>query len=111
MSTQSEPKIELRVEKDSEYSFRVLLARDPADGGFTVAVPELPGVVSQGDTESEALNNIRDAFILAAQHYLESAGKIPWQKPDEEEEAGLRKAWAEEGIFDITSKWIQVDVG
>ena len=45
---------------------RVVL--EPSDeGGYTVFVPSLPGCVSEGDTEEEALVNIREAIEL----YLE----------------------------------------
>ncbi|MEW6775135.1 MAG: type II toxin-antitoxin system HicB family antitoxin [Bdellovibrionota bacterium] len=41
---------------------------EPSDeGGFTVYVPSLPGCISEGDTEKEALSNIREAIKL----YLE----------------------------------------
>ena len=41
---------------------------EPSDeGGFTVYVPALPGCVSEGETEEEALQNIREAIKL----YLE----------------------------------------
>jgi predicted RNase H-like HicB family nuclease len=43
----------------------VLEASD--EGGFTVYVPALPGCISEGDTEKEALTNIREAIEL----YLE----------------------------------------
>lgn len=33
------------------------------DGGHTVYVPALRGCVSQGETEEEALGNIRDAIL------------------------------------------------
>jgi predicted RNase H-like HicB family nuclease len=33
------------------------------DGGFTVYVPSLRGCVSEGETEDEALENIRDAIL------------------------------------------------
>jgi predicted RNase H-like HicB family nuclease len=37
------------------------------DGDFTVYVPSLPGCISEGETEEEALRNIREAIEL----YLE----------------------------------------
>ena len=41
---------------------------EPSDeGGFIVYVPSLPGCVSEGESESEALENIREAVEL----YLE----------------------------------------
>ena len=32
------------------------------EGGYTVIAPSLPGCVSEGDTEAEALDNIQDAI-------------------------------------------------
>lgn len=41
---------------------------EPSDeGGYTAYVPSLPGCISEGDTEDEALANIREAIQL----YLE----------------------------------------
>jgi predicted RNase H-like HicB family nuclease len=37
------------------------------EGGFTVYVPSLPGCISEGGTEEEALKNIQEAIEL----YLE----------------------------------------
>jgi len=34
------------------------------EGGFTVYVPALRGCVSEGETEAEALENIREAIVL-----------------------------------------------
>ncbi len=39
--------------------FRVILRPDPEDGGFNVSCPALPGCHSQGDTEEEAIGNIK----------------------------------------------------
>ena len=44
----------------------VLEASD--EGGYTVYVPSLPGCISEGDTEEEAIANIKEAIEL----YLES---------------------------------------
>lgn len=38
------------------------------EGGYTVFVPSLPGCISEGDTEEEALANIKEAIEL----YLEA---------------------------------------
>jgi predicted RNase H-like HicB family nuclease len=40
--------------------YRVVL--EPSDEGFAVSVPGLPGCLSQGETEPEALENIADAI-------------------------------------------------
>lgn len=45
---------------------KVILEPSP-DGGYTVYVPSLPGCISEGETEKEALANIREAIQL----YLE----------------------------------------
>ena len=40
--------------------YKVVLQQ--SDEGFSVSVPGLPGCWSQGQTEAEALDNIRDAI-------------------------------------------------
>ena len=53
-----------------EYSFTVLF--EPAqEGGYTVTVPALPGVVTEGDTLEEARAMAKDAIRC----YLESLHK------------------------------------
>lgn len=47
--------------------WRVILDPDPETGDWAVWCPELPGCVSAGETEAEALENIREAIAL----YLE----------------------------------------
>lgn len=47
--------------------FRVLIEQDE-DGVFIAEVPSLPGCLTQGDTRSEVLENIREAISL----YIES---------------------------------------
>ena len=42
--------------------FKVIMRPDLEDGGFNVICPVLPGCHSQGDTEVEAIANIREAI-------------------------------------------------
>ncbi len=43
--------------------YEVLLIPQP-EGGFTVSVPDLPGVVTEGETREEALAMAQDAIEL-----------------------------------------------
>ena len=44
---------------------KLKIVLEPSDeGGFTVYVPSLPGCISEGDTEEEALKNIKEAIEL-----------------------------------------------
>ena len=46
--------------------WRVILEPDPETGDWAVWCPELPGCVSAGETEAEALENIREAIGFAS---------------------------------------------
>ena len=60
--------------------YTVLLTQDPEDGGYTVTVPALPGCVTEGDTQEEALENAKDAIRL----YLEDVEASGEPVPEEE---------------------------
>ena len=47
--------------------WRVILEPDPEIGDWAVWCPELPGCTSAGETEQEALKNIREAIELYLQ--------------------------------------------
>ena len=55
----------------TEFRYTVSLLR--TDEGFSVWVPGRPGCASQGQSEAEALDNIRDAIGK----YLSAADEIP----------------------------------
>ena len=44
--------------------FKVYLEYDPEYEGFIADIPTLPGCMSQGKTEKEALENIKEAAVL-----------------------------------------------
>ncbi len=57
-------------------TFKVILEWDPEGPGYVAYVPDLPGCFSQGETISEALENIREAIIGHLQA-LEEQRRMP----------------------------------
>jgi len=47
------------------------------DGGYVVSVPALPGCVSQGDTRTDALKNVREAIALYVEDCREAGDPVP----------------------------------
>lgn len=67
--------------KDLEYylhlPYRIELYEDEVEGGYTVAIPELSGCLSCGETVEEAMANIRDAKRAWLEAALEDGIDIP----------------------------------
>lgn len=63
----------------THYRCEVCLHPEP-EGGFSVYVPGLPGVVSEGETRQEAIRNIREALDAVLQTYGEDRQPIPWRR-------------------------------
>ena len=59
-----------------DVSYTVILEPQPG-GGFTVLVPALPEVVTEGDTEEEALAMARDAIRLGLDYRREQGLPLP----------------------------------
>lgn len=57
-------------------SFSIILEPQPG-GGFTVLVPALPEVVTEGDTEPEALANVQEAIGAALAYRRDNGLAIP----------------------------------
>lgn len=55
--------------------FKVIIRPDKEDGGFNVSCPALPGCHSQGDTEQDAIENIKDAIAGCLEVLNERARK------------------------------------
>ena len=57
-------------------SYAVILEPDE-DGIYITTVPAFPGVVDQGETEEEALENIRRALDFTLADMVESGEEVP----------------------------------
>jgi predicted RNase H-like HicB family nuclease len=77
------------------YECYIWILPEPDCNGYSVTLPFLPGVCSQGNTEEEAIENITEAFQATAACYLETDGKIPWLNKEDIEEvpAGVKEKW------------------
>lgn len=69
------------VDRYMAKPYRIELIPDPDDGGFVVAIPDLPGCLSQGDTVEEALEMIRDAQRSWLTVSIEQGHAIPEPRP------------------------------
>src|SRR6266567_4503503 len=58
------------------YIFSVIL-EPQENGGFTVLVPALPEVVTEGDTEKEALANVEEAIRAIVAYRRDNGIAIP----------------------------------
>jgi len=56
------------IKGDTAMKFPIIIEKDKEVGGYVVYCPTLKGCVSQGETEDEAIENIKDAI----QTYLAS---------------------------------------
>jgi antitoxin HicB len=59
-----------------QYSFSVIL-EPQEEGGFTVLVPALPEVVTEGDTREEALANAEEAIRAIIAYRRDNGISVP----------------------------------
>jgi antitoxin HicB len=59
-----------------QYSFSVIL-EPQQEGGFTVLVPALPEVITEGDTEQEALANAEEAIRAIIAYRRDNGIPVP----------------------------------
>ena len=64
------------------HSFSVVLEPQP-EGGFTVLVPALPEVVTEGDTEVEALASAEEAIRAVLEFRRDHGIPVPPDAPPE----------------------------
>ena len=61
--------------------YTVLIHPDQEAGGFYATVPAIPGVVGQGETTEEALEDVRVSLLFTLESMLEDGEEIPPDEP------------------------------
>lgn len=59
-----------------DYKVPLLLTPQP-EGGYTVTSPLLPELVTEGDSLSEALSNVKDALAAVIEIYQDLGRQLP----------------------------------
>ena len=59
-----------------DYKVPLLLTPQP-EGGYTVTSPLLPELVTEGDSLSEALDNVKDALAAVIEIYQDLGRRLP----------------------------------
>lgn len=59
-----------------DYKVPLLLTPQP-EGGYTVTSPLLPELVTEGDSLSEALDNVKDALVAVIEIYQDLGRPLP----------------------------------
>jgi len=70
-----------------DLPYSIILRKDTS-GDFFAQIEELPGCLAHGDTETEALINVREAQQLWIEDCLESGQPVPEPEPEEELPSG-----------------------
>lgn len=83
----------LQPSKETAYRCCVLLS--PEDGGYCVRAADLAGVVSEGDTVDQAVQNIKDAYAGAIESYRAHGDAVPWLVPPRNPEENEQSLWIE----------------
>ena len=57
--------------------YTVVLVPEPEEGGYSVTVPALPGLFTQGESKDEALEAAREAIAFHLECLAEEGAVIP----------------------------------
>ena len=72
-------------------NYKMEIVEDPDEGGYAIALPELPGCLSTGETIEEAIKNIEDAKKLWLELAIEDGREIPLPESSLDEYSGQFK--------------------
>ena len=65
------------IKKYMGLNYRIELIPDKVDGGFVAVIPDLPGCISQGENEKEALEMIEEAKELWIETTIKEGKRVP----------------------------------
>ncbi len=63
-----------------ERRYTILLDPDDEEGGYTVTVPALPGIVTQGETVDECMERARKAIALHIEGLVAMGMPVPEER-------------------------------
>ncbi len=63
-----------------ERRYTILLDPDDEEGGYTVTVPALPGIVTQGETVDECVERAREAIALHIEGLVAMGMPVPEER-------------------------------
>jgi len=72
--------------------FRAVLTKE-VNGGYSIEVPQLPGVFSQGETRLEAIANIKEAMLAILDSYQKDGSDVPWTDEVPELDESQNPVW------------------
>jgi antitoxin HicB len=67
--------------KRPEYAIVIAPLSEEDGGGYVATVPDLPGCMSDGETEAEAIENVHDAIACWIEAAQENGRAIPEPSP------------------------------
>jgi antitoxin HicB len=62
------------------YTYTLILDPDAEEGGYTVTVPALPGVITQGETREEAIAMAKEAIQCHIAGLIADGEPVPVEK-------------------------------
>lgn len=65
-----------------EYRYLIILHPDRDEGGYSVTVPALPGVATQGESIEEAISMAREAIALHIEGLIAHGLPVPEEDTD-----------------------------
>ena len=65
---------------ERHLSYTIILDPDPEAGGYTVTVPAVPGIVTQGETLEEAIAMAREAIECHIEGLVADGEPVPEER-------------------------------